>query len=249
MRAHTLGIAALAAALSVAAACTNQPETKAVEASVESGAEAQPVAADTFAGEVVETMDAGPYTYVRVSSGTDEIWAAATHFEVKVGDQVTVPLTMEMADFHSDNLDRDFDVIYFADQIVREGVPVHGMPPGHPKVTGPATASDEAISVERAPGGVTVAELWADKDSLAGSAVTVRGKVVKFNPAILDTNWVHLQDGSGDPSAGTHDITVTTSDNVRVGDVVTATGTLVLDKDFGAGYSYPVLIQGAEIKQ
>lgn len=249
MRATIIGIAVLAGALGIAPACSNQQPTQAVEAAVENDAEAQPVAADAFVGEVVETMDAGPYTYVRVTSGEDEIWAAANHFQVAVGDRVTVPLTMEMTDFHSDSLDRDFDVIYFADQIIHEGVPVPGMPPGHPQVTGPATVSGEAISVERAPGGATIAELWADKDTLAGSTVTVRGKVVKFNPAILDTNWIHLQDGTGDPAAGTHDITITTSDVVRVGDVVKATGTLVLDKDFGAGYTYPVLIQAAEIEE
>ena len=96
---------------------------------------------------------------------------------------------------------------------------------------------------------MTIAEIWAGKSRLADSTVTVRGQVVKFNGGILGTNWIHLQDGSGDPAAGTHDITVTTPANVAVGDVVTATGTLALDQDFGAGYTYPALIKDAAVVQ
>jgi hypothetical protein len=102
-------------------------------------------------------------------------------------------------------------------------------------------------AVEPVPGGLTVAEIWAGRSRLAGSTVTVRGRVVKFNPGIMGTNWLHLQDGSGTPANGTHDITVTTPANVKVGDVVTATGAVAVDQDFGAGYTYPVIIREAAV--
>jgi hypothetical protein len=247
----------LNAALAAVIACSGQPSTQQdapqPQPQPEAAApaqEAQPVS--TLSGTVVETMEAGPYTYVRVET-TDgaEVWAAANRFEVAVGDKVVVPTDMPMEGFHSDTLNRDFDLIYFAGQIAHEGeMAPPEMPPGHPPVSGAAAAhgaqAPQAM-VEPAPGGVTIAEIWAGKSRLADSTVTVRGQVVKFNGGILGTNWIHLQDGSGSPSAGNHDITVTTPAIAEVGDVVTATGQLVLDQDFGAGYSYPVLIKDAAV--
>lgn len=42
-------------------------------------------------------------------------------------------------------------------------------------------------------------------------------------------------------------ILVTTMNQARVGDVVTAKGIVRVDKDFGAGYSYKVLIEEAAL--
>ena len=248
MNRHNAMTLALAAALAAVVGCSAKPETQAsAEADATAAPAAAPVAENTFTGEVKETMEAGPYTYVRVDNGSEEIWAAASRFPVAVGDRVVVPLSMPMESFHSDSLDRDFELIYFAGQIFREGeAPAPGMLAGHPPVNA-QQASAEPISVTPAEGGVTIAELWAGKDRLAGSTVVVRGKVVKFNREIMGTNWLHLQDGSGDAEAGTHDITVTTSGAAAVGDVVTVTGSAAVDKDFGFGYAYPVLIQDAEV--
>jgi hypothetical protein len=78
--------------------------------------------------------------------------------------------------------------------------------------------------------------------------VTVNGTVVKFNGGILGRNWIHLQDGSGKAADGTNDITVTSDTAVKVGDVITATGKVVVDKDFGSGYAYKVLLEDGKIK-
>ena len=100
-----------------------------------------------------------------------------------------------------------------------------------------------------APAGVlSIAETWAKRDALSGKSVTVRGTVVKVNNGILGFNWLHVQDGSGKASDGTNDLTVTTDAVVKVGDIVTATGTLTLKKDFGAGYAYEAILEKATIK-
>ncbi len=75
----------------------------------------------------------------------------------------------------------------------------------------------------------------------------MRGKVVKFNPEIMGRNWLHLRDGSGSAEKQDNDITVTTSDMVAKGDVVTIRGKVALDQDFTAGYAYPVMIEGAKV--
>jgi hypothetical protein len=99
------------------------------------------------------------------------------------------------------------------------------------------------------PGGLSIADVWARRTTLAGKVVLLRGKVVKVNNAIMDRNWVHLQDGSGAPKDGTHDLTVTTTDVVTVGDIVTVSGTLAIDKDFTEGYTYAAIVENATIKK
>lgn len=91
-----------------------------------------------------------------------------------------------------------------------------------------------------------VADLYAKKDKLNGKKVSVKGKVVKFSPAIMGKNWIHLQDGSG--KQGTNDITITTDQKTTIGEIISVTGTLITNKDFGAGYKYEVIIEEAKIK-
>ena len=93
----------------------------------------------------------------------------------------------------------------------------------------------------------TVAEVVAQAAALKDKPVKVSGKVVKFNGDIMGKNWLHLQDGSGSAAAKTNDILVTSAAPAKVGDVVTVTGVVRKDKDFGAGYSYQVLIEDARL--
>ena len=122
-----------------------------------------------------------------------------------------------------------------------EGMP---MPP-HPMPAAPAGSVDLS-GIERAPGGRTVAEVFAEKDQLAGQPVTFRGKVVKANAGIMGKNWLHVRDGSG--AEGTNDLTVTTAALANVGDTVLVTGAVALDRDFGMGYTYGILTEDATVQ-
>ena len=245
----------LAASTCIVGACSAEPQTNdtaTTETQAQPAADRQSPGGATASGTVVETVNAANYTYVRVDTADGEIWAAATRFDVAVGDAVVVPLEMPMQDFHSETLDRTFPVVYFTSQILKEGEAAgSAMPPGHPPISGASSSADGTTAltdpVEPADGGVTVARVWAETSDLAGTEVTVRGRVVKFNGGILGTNWIHLQDGTGSAADGTHDLTVTTLATASVGDVITATGTLVTDQDFGAGYTYAVMLKDAEL--
>ena len=116
---------------------------------------------------------------------------------------------------------------------------------------GNAPASADKIKVKKAEGtnGKTVAEIFAGKASLKDATVAVRGKVVRYNPGIMGKNWIHLRDGSGSREKKDDDITVTTLDSAAVGDVVLVRGTLHLDRDFGSGYAYPVIIEDAKVSK
>jgi hypothetical protein len=207
-----------------------------------------PAGAGVASGVVVETMNASTYTYVKVKTDTGEIWAASSQFDVKVGDRVTLPLEQPMENFRSQSLDRVFPLIYFASRITRDGDPAAAqpaqMPAGHPPVSTKPVVTEK---IAPPPGGRSVADVWADRKALAGKTVSLRGKVVKSNGGIMGRNWVHLQDGSGTAADRTNDITVTTDEVVKVGDTITVTGTVAVDRDFGAGYTYTVIVEGAKV--
>ena len=110
------------------------------------------------------------------------------------------------------------------------------------------SAEVDLAGIVKPEGGLTVAEVFAQKDTLGGKSVIVLGKVVKLNTGIMDKDWLHVRDGSG--ADGTNDLTVTTTSKPlpKLGDIVTVTGPVTLNKDFGMGYQYPVILEGAEVK-
>lgn len=239
-----------------AAPAPTRPAKTATAAPATAEAPAMPAG---FAGAVVETMDASGYTYVLVDTGKEKLWAAGPQCQVKVGDKVTIPAGAPMPGFHSKTLNRDFEQIYFVGAIggataAAGAAAVPGMPPmpatlppGHPPVSNKAAgAADAPIEgIKKVDGGQTVAEIYAGKASLAGKSVKLRAKVVKVNNGIMGKNWLHLRDGSGE--AGSNDLTVTSDATAQVGDVVVVTGAVTVDKDFGSGYKYAILIESAQI--
>ena len=92
---------------------------------------------------------------------------------------------------------------------------------------------------------ISIAELYANKTVYAGKSVRLHGKVVKYNPNIMGKNWVHIQDGT--EHEGKNDLTVTTKMTTKVGEEITVEGTVVLNKDLGAGYFYEILLEDATI--
>jgi hypothetical protein len=215
-----------------------------------------PAATDTIgvsiAGKVIETINAAGYTYVQVHTGSENVWAAAPEFQVRVGDQVVIPEGAPMRNFHSNTLNRDFPVIHFASSIVNRsgGTQAKGaeMPAGHPPTVVSSTRPPIDVSgVAKADGGIIIGELFADKAKLSGKQVTLRAKVVKFIGQVMGKSWLHVRDGSGDAHAHTNDLTVTTDVTVKVGDTVLVTGKVGLNKDFGYGYKYDVIIEDAKV--
>ena len=95
-----------------------------------------------------------------------------------------------------------------------------------------------------------VSDIFSEKATLDKQKVTVKGKVVKVAAGIMNKNWLHLQDGSGSAGKQDNDLTVTTSQELpAVGKIVSVTGTIAKDKDFGSGYFYPVIMESATIKR
>jgi len=203
-------------------------------------------------GQVLETMDVESYTYLRLKTKDGETWAAVNKTPVKKGAEVTIENVMVMNNFESKSLKRTFPTILFGTLGGTGGsAPGVGndMAKAHSGLAKTIDAGDIHVPKASGPNARTVAEVMTKGAELKGQTVLVRGKVVKYNPEIMGKNWVHLRDGSGSPSNNTNDVLVTTMNQAKVGDVVTAKGIVRTDQDFGAGYSYKVLIEEATLQQ
>jgi len=207
----------------------------------------------TFKGEVLEAKDVDIYTYLRLKTKDGEIWAAVNKSPVKVGSEVTISNPMMMNNFESKSLKKTFDKIVFGTLGGTTGVaavgPASGLPPGHPSTAASGDAADVKVPKAQGADARTVAEVVGKRTELKGKTVTVRAKVVKFNPGIMGKNWVHLRDGSGSAKDETHDVLVTTLESVQLGSVVSARGVVRTDVDLGSGYNYKVLIEDARFQK
>lgn len=200
-------------------------------------------------GKVAETMNAGGYTYAKIVKDSKEMWVAYNTRETQIGDHLDFDSCVEMQKFESKSLKRTFDTILFC------GDPkVTSAKIGNQKSPGSAGAAAKAkgkIKVEKATGAnaYSVAELFAKRSALNGKQVTVRGQVVKSASGIMNKNWIHLQDGTGSAKDKSNDLVVTTTDAVPAdGTVVTVSGKVAAEKDFGSGYKYKVILENGSIK-
>ena len=205
-----------------------------------------PLAADAVPEQhkvvVGEVLNTDKYTYLEVSENGEKFWIAISRREVKVGDTYYYRGGLLKKNFFSPEFNRVFETVYLVSEFWKQpdgSAPVPGDP--HAGMPGGATPNLEVGNIEPAPGAVRLSELYANKEKYNNKTVKVTGKCVKVNPMIMNRNWVHIQDGSGDGL----DLTVTTMERIPLGAVVTLEGTVALDKDFGAGYRYDVILEGA----
>jgi hypothetical protein len=257
----------LTLALPVAGHCADAPKTpekvdtsvEAIKKSMSNGGHAMavgtapaPGAEINPSGKVVETMDGGGYTYANIEQDGKKTWVAFPTLETRVGDSLSFRGCMEMPGFTSKALNRKFDSILFcgAPEIKPTAAASPTLPKKSPGSEGSASASKKT-KVEKASGAnaYTVSELFAKRTALNGKQIVVKGEVVKVSSGIMDKNWIHLQDGTGTDKQKNHDLVITTQDTAAVGDVVTVSGTLAKDKDFGGGYKYVVIIEKGSVKK
>ena len=217
----------------------------------------------TLTGQVLEVIDVGSYTYLRLKTAEGETWAAVNKSPVKVGSAVTIYDPATMANFESAALQRTFPTIIFGTLGVEaatedasappaaQGAPHAGTDLGQMHGGIARTADVGVVQVAKAdgPDARTIAEVNADRLALKDKPVTIRAKVVKVNAGVMGKNWVHLRDGSGSGADGSNDLLATSHDEPAVGDIVVAKGVVKTDVDFGAGYAYKVLVEDASFQK
>lgn len=202
--------------------------------------------------EVKEHMNGGGYTFIKGDFNGKETWIAVTEMEVKDGETLYFSGIMEMRNFEAKSVNKKFDSILFVSNISRSPEQsstaksnsngMGGMMPGNhtkPKI------EKANVKVEPLADGLTVEKINLDRKNLVGKTVKVKGVVVKYNGGIMNTNWIHIQDGTG--TGSNNDLAVTSDSEVKVGDTVIIEGKVTVDKDFGAGYFYDVIIENAKV--
>jgi len=219
-----------------------------------------------LSGQVLESMDAGGYTYVQLKNGADKVWVAIPLMKVSVGQHLTLIPGYELKNVASKALNRKFDSIIFsaglenkpvalspsAIKMVHEGIPVTSAPApaaAAPKPK-PSQSTISMVRVTKAKGAnaYTIAQLYSKKAKLEKKEIVVRGRVVKVTTRIMKRNWIHIQDGSGSEARKNNELVITTKDLPKEGDLVTARGTLYNNIDYGSGYKYNLIIQGAQLQ-
>jgi len=204
-------------------------------------APAAPVMHTVVAKDVIQTTG---YTYLLLTEDGKEYWAAVSRFDAAKGKTYYYNNSMEMQNFKSKELNRTFETIQFiqefSDQPIQEKKQAPLTTKGRQSVD-----KVDGIKVEPVAGAVKLADLFTNKANYAGKKVKVTGQVVKFSPEIMGKNWIHLQDGS--EANGSYDLTITTLETVEVGKVVTLEGVLAVDKDFGYGYKYDLILEESKV--
>jgi hypothetical protein len=200
--------------------------------------------AGKLSGKVIETMNSGGYTYVQIEIDGKKTWVAVPETKVVKGQNISFSPGLEMKNFQSKTLNRTFDSIIFAGSVLGE---TKGETEPH-GAKGSAVTLKEKMKVEKAsgPNAYTVGEVFLNSKKLEEKKINIRGKIVKVSVGIMKKNWIHLQDGTGDP--GSNDLVITTDELPKVGEILTASGILYNDKDFGGGYKYKVIIEKASFK-
>jgi hypothetical protein len=225
---------------------------------------------EQLTGRVLESMNSGGYSYINLQkSSGGKVWIAVPETRITVGEQMSFKEGLVMTNFQSKTLKRSFDSIIFSNGIIPQ--PKAEVAKTQPKdlsvppistsadpkkkqkiVIGSklAVTSKGKVSVTRAkgPNAYTVEEVYRNSARLNTKKVVVRGKVVKASTGIMKKTWIHIQDGSGSQAKGTHNLVFTTKGTANVGDVITVSGTVAKDRDFGYGYRYKVILEDAVIK-
>ena len=194
-------------------------------------------AGDVFEGTVVDTLQGGGYTYMQIDDTKKKYWVAVEGTKVEKGTEVRFTEELKAKNFESKSLNRTFDEIVFASNLqYRTNVPEKG--------------NLELITeqVKESPykqnGTMSVKEAWEKRVSLKDKTIAIRGRVVKASPNIIGRNWIHIQDGTGEGSEVGR-IVFTSKELPKVGDIVTASGVVSVDKDFGSGYFYKIIVENA----
>jgi hypothetical protein len=206
-----------------------------------------PSADGTVSVKVKAVEQVENYTYLLVKGKGPVYWIAVTSTEIEVGETLSYTGGMMMENFYSKELDKTFEKVLFLDGMDGSApAAVDAMPAMPGTSTGADVKTDRLeITVEPEDGVVTIAELYANPAAYEGKTIRVKGEVAKYNPAIMERNWVHLQDGS--EFEGSYDLTVTSQESFQVGQVRIVEGILAMNRDFGYGYSYDILLEKATI--
>ena len=203
---------------------------------------------------IQEVLQVSEYTYLRILEDGKEKWLAAPSMQAEIGQTYYFKKGMEMPNFESKELKKTFETVYFIDEISTDpNMTLPAIPSSTPngidvsEQAAKPVLEKEKVTIEPLKDAITIAELYKNMNTFEGKRITVKGQVTKYNPAILNKNWIHIQDGT--EYNDKFDLTATITSEVKVGDIVTIEGVIAVNKDFGYGYVYELIMEDAILKE
>jgi len=219
--------------------------------------------AQIFYGKILDIKPAMGYKYLKIDEAGKTIWVAIANAPVKIGEKIGYDKKTLMKDFKSKALNQKFKEIYFASDVYlaqkakaikslksmlnlsqkkkdpHAGMGI-GMSPQSKELPSKPFVKKDTYTIEEI-------HMW--RKSLKDQNISIEGKVFKVSHNIMKRDWVHIGDGSGNEKKLTDDLVFTTpSCKLKKGDKVIAKGKIVVDKDFGYGYFYKVIIENARFE-
>jgi len=243
--------------------------TQAVEIDMHGGKESKTPSALTekkpkiFYGKILEIKNAQGYKYLHIQEEKGKkIWVAIANAPVSVGEKIGYDKKTMMKDFESKSLHQKFETIYFASDVYlaqKNQAPqsmksMLGLAKKDPHASmgrglSPQKEEEKPSKpfVKKASYSIEEIHMW--RKSLKDQNITLKGTVFKVSRGIMKRDWVHLGDGSGNEKMLTDDLVFTTpTSSIKSGDKVIAKGKVIVDKDFGYGYFYKVIIEDASFE-
>ena len=193
---------------------------------------------------VNEILPTANYTYLNVTEGEKVFWIAVSSTDAKIGDTYFYVGGLLKNNFESKALNKVFDEMYLVGNLVSSN---HGEQSGditaNNSTPNELAAKSEKINITRQKGSIKISEIVNNPKKYEGQTVQIDGECTKINLGIMGKNWIHLKDGSQDA----YDLVITSDEMVDVGSVVTMKAEVVLNKDFGAGYKYDLILENGVI--
>jgi len=251
---------------SLSMACNNNP--KVITASSESGAlvKASGIFSESSIAEsstqvdfnkpftegihkvvINEVLPAAKYVYLNVNEGDKQFWIATGKKEIKVGETYYYKGGLLKTNYESKEHNRVFETVYLVTNLVAER---HGNNANNLNVS--SSNSNQTVStnvnsstniaidkVVLQKGSIKIAELLKDPKKYEGKTIQLTGICAKVNAGIMDRNWIHIKDGSQDD----YDLVITSDSFVPEGKTFTMKAVVTLNKDFGAGYVYDLVLE------
>ena len=191
---------------------------------------------------VVEILPATKYVYLNVKENSEQYWLATRKQDINIGEDYFYKGGLLKTNFESKEHNKIFEKIYLVTSLVQANHSKNKNKINQQK-TDQNISKENSTAIVSQKGSIKIAEIVENHKKYEGKTVQITGKCVKINPNIMGINWIHIKDGSKDD----YDLVITSNTFVKEGSIVTIKATVTLNKDFGAGYKYDLILENGTI--
>jgi hypothetical protein len=198
---------------------------------------------------VLEILPTTKYVYLKVKENDEPFWIATIKQNIEIGGAYYYKGGLLKTNFESKEHNKTFEKIYLVTSLVQSN---HGNENNSRSLNTKEkeqeisnTSKTNPVKNIPNPGSIKISELVNNIKKYEGKTVQLSGKCVKINPNIMGRNWIHLKDGSNDD----FDLVITSDTFVKEGSAITIKAIVSLNKDFGAGYKYDIILENGIVIQ